>query len=431
MSGRYVNRPKQQENNVMRRNVQESWERRETTASLRFCLSGVQRRAIVALYIVLGATLALALTLYCNPVHSKGQTSATQPLAYPLQDDPPLDTPGNLLTNGNMDLLPFYWRYPNHYIAGGWFEWFSTSLRIPELTNGYERSFAQSKPSSQRLQLWGGSYAGGLIQSATVTPCVYYKLRAFGQSRPGSENPPPIYVDSHMKVGIEPYGWMSNRSLNSYDPGLEYSAFPATVVWSPKESHYFVFTPYTVTTEALSDTVTVILYSRPQVDLKADVWWHDTVWDTVSLVETQPPGGTILPNATIPKADGFITNLSVIAYPYETVIEWDTQEPASTQVIYQLVELKPAVAPPTGSTVLLSPQAYLPFVTRMSSCLHQYSPLDYAPTLHHKVVLQDLPSEYTIDLLGLSRRLDGQACVTSASERVLMVSRDETRVTEE
>jgi hypothetical protein len=414
----------------MWRNRSEAWERRETTASLRFCLSGVQRRAIVVLYIVLGATLALGLTLYCNPAHSEGQTGAFQSPLYPLQDEPPLSTPGDLLTNGNMDLLPFYWRFPNHYIAGGWFEWFSTSLRIPEFTNGYERTFAHSKPSSQRLQLWGGSYAGGLMQSVTVTPCVYYKLRAFGQSRPGSDNPPPVYVGSRMKIGIEPYGWMSNRTLTNYDPGLEPEEFPSTVVWSPEKTHYFVFAPYELTTEALADTVTAILYSKPRVDLKGGVWWHDTVWDTVSLLEAPPPGGTILPGIIIPDADGFITNLSVIAYPYETVVEWDTPGPASTQVIYQLVDKKPA-PPPPGSTILLSHQVYLPYAAHMSHSLHKHSPLDQKPTLHHKVVLQDLPSEYTIDLVALSRRLDGPACVTSVSERVLIVARDETRVTEE
>jgi hypothetical protein len=384
------------------------------------------------LCIALGATLALGLTLYYRPALSEGQTGAFQSPLYPLQDDPPLSTPGDLLTNGNMDLESFYWRYPNHWIAGSWFEWFSTEQRIPEFTDGNERRFIHSRPSSQRLQLWGGGYAGGLIQSVTVTPCTYYRLRAFGQSRPGSDNPPRVNVSSHMKVGLEPYGWLSERSLSGYDPGLEPCEFPETVVWSPEMISYFVFAPYELTTEALSDTVTAILYSKPDVDLKAGVWWHDTVWDSISLIEVQPPGGTILDTDDVPEADGFITNLSVMAYPYESVVEWDTLEPASTQVIYQVLEKKPAPAPtPPGSTALLSPRAFVPFVTQTSNDLSKYSPLDSAPTLHHKVVLQDLPSEYTIELVALSRRLEGQICETSVSERVLMASRDETRNMEE
>ena len=36
---------------------------------------------------------------------------------------------GDLLTNGDMDQKGFYWRYPNHWIPGGWFEWFSFRTR--------------------------------------------------------------------------------------------------------------------------------------------------------------------------------------------------------------------------------------------------------------------------------------------------------------
>lgn len=152
------------------------------------------------------------------------------------------------------------------------------------------------------------------------------------------------------------------------------------------------------------------------------------MWDSISLIEVQPPEGTILNITNIPEADGFITNLSVMAYPYESIIEWDTLEPASSQVIYKLVEKAPA--PPSGSTLLFH-RVYLPFATKTSHSLHEYSPLDSTPTLHHKIVLQDLPSEYTIELVALSRRLQDQACVTSVSERVRMASRDETRNMEE
>ncbi|MGD9099457.1 MAG: hypothetical protein PVF45_03180, partial [Anaerolineae bacterium] len=205
----------------------------------------------------------------------------------------------DLTVNGDLDQQPFYWRFPNHWIAGSWFEWFSTYLRIPEFTDGNERGFIHTHPSSQRLQLWGGSYAGGLMQSVAVTPCAYYRFRAFGQSRPGSEDPPPVDVASHMKVGVEPHGWMSGRSISGYNPGLEPDRFPDTVVWSPEATHNFAFAPYSVTVEAFSDTVTLILYSNPEVDIKRGVWWNDTLWDTASLIEVQPPSGTILTNTTI------------------------------------------------------------------------------------------------------------------------------------
>jgi hypothetical protein len=338
------------------------------------------------------------------------------------------DTLEDLTVNGDLDQQPFYWRFPNHWIAGSWFEWFSTCLRIPEFTDGNERGFVHTRPSSQRLQLWGGSYAGGLMQSVTVTPCAYYQFHAFGQSRPGSEDPPPVDVASHMKVGVEPHGWMSGRSISGYNPGLEPNQFPDTVVWSPEATHNFAFAPYSVTVEALSDTVTLILYSNPEVDIKRGVWWNDTLWDTASLIEVQPPSGTILTStAILPEPDGLITNLSILAYPHQAIIEWETTSPASTQVAYRITE----PAPPVSGTTLLFYSVYLPFVVNDYLALDQYSPLDSTPALYHQVILEDLPFEYTIEFVALSARLDGQACVTSVSSLTHMVSRDETRVGDE
>jgi hypothetical protein len=169
----------------LERNVNDAWDSKEMATSPRLEFSTARCRALV-LAIVLGVAF-LVLVVNRLPVHSDdGQ--GTQPDAF---DSPLLiwkfpslvesssaisgSAPGDLLTNGNMDQLGFYWRYPNHWIPGAWFEWFSTFYRIPEFNDGHERGFAHTLPSSQRLQLWGGDYAGGLMQSVTVTPCAYYR----------------------------------------------------------------------------------------------------------------------------------------------------------------------------------------------------------------------------------------------------------------
>ncbi|MCS7179721.1 MAG: hypothetical protein N0A03_10760, partial [Anaerolineae bacterium] len=40
----------------------------------------------------------------------------------------------NLLVNGNFDdpAYPFYWRYPNHFVAGGWIRWWIHGTVLPE-----------------------------------------------------------------------------------------------------------------------------------------------------------------------------------------------------------------------------------------------------------------------------------------------------------
>ena len=383
--------------------------------------SGGSKKRWQVLSIAVIFVLALAghrLTVRSDEGPGTVDTTFQSPLIwkFPLGEHTPVPTgvmtPGDLLTNGNMDQMGFYWRPPNHWLAGAWFEWFSlVPWNFPEFNDGFERGFYHTYPSSQRLQLWGDDFAGGLMQSATVVPCVTYRFEAYGQSRPGSVDPPPVPVQSHMKVGIEPYGWMSGRSINNYDPGLEPEAFPDTVVWSPEATHNFVFLPYTVTAEALANTVTVIMYSYPEVDLKGGVGWNDAIWDTASLVEVPPPSGTLLEDDVLPAPDGFIASLTAVASSEETVVAWDTPVEASTQLLFRTLQPTEQIS----GTTLLPYSQYLPMA---GVTIHwQHSPLDTTPMLHHRVALSGLPAGTVFDFVALSRRLEGNACVTSASVR--------------
>jgi hypothetical protein len=404
------------------RNSHNTYVPEQTSSSLRSVPSSRGRRILSLAAVLVFCTLILAhrLTVYSEDGPGAETGEFQSPLLiwkYPLGENTPIPTgdvtPGDMLTNGNMDQQGFYWRYPNHWISGSWFEWFSTRLLIPEFTDGHERGFSHTYPSSQRLQLWGARYAGGLMQSATVIPCTYYRFQAFGQSRPGTDNPPPVDVASHMKIGIEPYGWMSGRKIPRYDPGLEPEEFPDTVIWSSEATHNFVFAPYNVTAEALSSTVTVILFSNPEVDLEGGVIWNDTIWDTASLIEVLPPSGSILGGDGLPEPDGLISNVSARALPKVAIVEWDTAVPASTQLLYRIVE---PIAPITN-TQPLTYSLYLPMVTHDAGgfVFDRRSRPDTTPVLHHRVVVFGLPDVYTIDFVGLSRRLVGDGCVTSAS----------------
>ena len=103
--------------------------------------------------------------------------------------------------------------------------------------------------------------------------------------------------------------------------------FPQTVVWSPEATHNFVWTPYEVQAEALSNTVTVIMYTNPEVNLDDGVWWNDTLWDTASLVEIPWPSATLLDGDVFPAPDGQIVNVTTNLIPHQATIEWDTPWP--------------------------------------------------------------------------------------------------------
>jgi hypothetical protein len=394
----------------------------------------LQWRRVILIVVVLSSALALLITRWIRVLSDDGpggeDTAFQSPVLiwkYPLGDPSFLAqgprTPGDLLTNGDMDQMGFYWRPPNHWLAGAWFEWFSTiPFNFPEFNDGFERHFSHTYPSSQRLQLWGNDYAGGLMQSVTVTPCVYYQFEAYGHSRPGTDNPPLVAVDSHMRVGIEPYGWMSGRSIHNYDPGLEPEAFPDTMVWSPEANHYFVYEPYRVTAEALSHTLTVALFSYPEVDLEGGVYWHDTLWDTASLLAVPPPSGGLWDGAPLPEPDGVVTNLHATLLPRVAIVEWETTVDASTQLLYRVAEL----TDPVSVTIPLSHSLYLPMVVSSvtEAALRPGSSLDFTPVRFHKVTITALPARYSLDFVALSRWLGGEACITSASTRIHTLSSD-------
>jgi hypothetical protein len=377
-------------------NIRNAWELAETVPASDG--SGTRCQALV-LTIILGvfSVLVLALVARGLPVYADdepGDREREAPAAIAES------TSGNLLPNGNMDQLGFYWRYPNHWIAGGWFEWFSVVLRIPELNDGYERGFYHSYPSSQRLQLWGAGYAGGLMQSVTVAPCSYYRFQAYGQSRPGSDDPPPVNVASHMKVGIEPYGWMSGRSIADYDPALEPSEFPATVVWSSEATHDFSFAPYAVTAEARANIITVILFSNPEVDPDGGVLWNDTIWDTASLVQAQPPSGLLVSPGTLRPPDGEISGVTSTPVFNAATLQWQTSAPAFSQVLYHYV------APASPGTSLP------PIVTSTEQFEHRTNVVLTA-LKSHSIKLRDLSPASVYDVALLSRRWTGSRCQTS------------------
>ncbi len=349
---------------------------------------------------------------------------ATSPYGVPLWS-PSLSATasGNLLRNGSMDSEPFYWRPTNHYIAGGWYEWW-VGDPLPEFIDGgiiYHNVCYPPPPpgkicvddmhnSSQGYIRWGAPYIAGIYQPvAGVTPCLPYRLTAYNRNDSARYRP---------RVGIEPTGWVITRMLTggTYncppdgfsqcpDPRLESEdEFPSTMVWSDYGDHAaYTWAPIAVTAEPVSTTISVWLYAAP-----LDAGPLSTYWDAASLTRSTYPGD-VLPEPDDWAPSTLITSVHVITALDYLFIDWTTTEPTLGQLWYTIQPASSVTSTPT-----LTQSLYLPFVTKGESS-YSHSPLDYTYKTDFSVTLHDLHEGDTVRFVILGRRLAGDHCQTDVS----------------
>jgi hypothetical protein len=206
--------------------------------------------------------------------------------------------PDNLLVNGNMEDLPFYWRYPNHYVAGGWSRWWIDGTVLPEYDDVRPgRPYRYDGHHAQVYFKWGNNYTAGIFQVVEgVTPCTPYRLSMWGRSH-SLEGAHP-----HTKVGLDPTG-----SEVTPDGAVKHGLPPLTA-WSREQTELFTWEELTVEAESLGEQMTAILYASPQPGSTA-THYYDTFWDAGMLVPTNFPDGK-LPTPSDWQPSGFIQNLS-------------------------------------------------------------------------------------------------------------------------
>ncbi|MBN1877962.1 MAG: hypothetical protein JXA33_27320 [Anaerolineae bacterium] len=314
-------------------------------------------------------------------------------------------TDDNLLINGDMDQKGFYWRPPNHYVAGMWFEWWSDHIHIPEYIDGGSQYHNVCYPSpgpgqlcknnhSQGYIRWGNPFKAGMYQVVNGTePCTLYEFSIYNRNDTASYHP---------RVGIEPTGWYNTQSGgNSPDncppdgkskcpnPHLNINTkFPATMVWSAEFDHTaYTWEKGSITAEAVGSTVSVWTYAAPDSGTI-----HSTYWDAGTLIQVPFPNGRLPePESTTPS--GFIQNLTVATLD-KVIISWDTPEAASTQVWYTVV------AAGEGT-----PSEYT-----------EVTPLDTSLQTQHQVIIEEgLNVGDTVHFVALSRRPNTDRCTTETS----------------
>jgi len=251
----------------------------------------------------------------------------------PLGEEPVVRSPKHLLTDpaGNLlvnaDFESNYRRCPDPYDPGagpkdelllpeGWYPWYDKVPVCPPEEPGCTLEWynqrpewkrwdentrpgplrARSRPASQMMFNWSKTHTAGFYQQVSVPPQSWVTFSIWVQvwsnriSDPWESTLPGEYI---VSAGIDPTGGTDWQSED--------------IVWSDPVIHYDEFIQLDLTTQAISDTVTVFTRGAP----KWAVRHNDSYWDDACLVvsgrPTPSPTCTMTPSPTptrTPTPDG-------------------------------------------------------------------------------------------------------------------------------
>lgn len=328
----------------------------------------------------------------------------------------------NLLTNGSMDELSFYFRPTNHFVAGMWYEWFvNGAYRIPEFIDGgspyhqacypipSDRNCEKAQNHSQGYILWSGKpFVAGIYQPVTVTPCQMYQFTAYAR------NDASYYLS---KVGIDPTGeilspdpgnipWNCPPDGKSIcpNPGVSSPEFlPSNIVWSSYSSGPVTeWLTSTVAAEALSTTISVWTYTDAVIGNGP----QSAYWDMTTLTTTTYPDNR-LPAPAAWTSSTFITNVVMLKSSSRVTVTWKTTEAAIGQVWYERLRSTGVTTSPTAAYT-----QYFPLIMQNYMAYPFETTPDTTHVLTHSAVLSDLKSGDRLTLYILSRHFATDTCKT-------------------
>lgn len=360
--------------------------------------------------LMIGSLLMLILT--------PGIASVTAAIDRPPHDEvPPVPliarlraaAPGNLLVNGSMDDLPFYWMPPNHYVAGGWGRWWIHLTVLPEYddTRGIRPHYDGDR--AQVYFKWfgpGEQYHAGIYQMVNeVVPCMPYRFTMWAR------NHTLEMVKPHARIGLDPLG----TQLTSGPEEGAVLALPRTTVWSREQINLFVWEQLAVQATPVGNRLTAITYAYPELPASGgpDSYYADTYWDAGRVEEVGFPSGQLPPPASNEASD-FISGVETDVVQGNVVVDWELAAPALTQVGYRVVP-KIDVKPP--ETIFIEHQVYLPLIHRSLNYMAytQTTPLSSDVRKFNHVVISDLQEGDTVIGVILVRRAVAGVCATEVS----------------
>jgi hypothetical protein len=338
-------------------------------------------------------------------------------------------TATNLLSNPTLDTGGYYFRPPNHFVAGMWYEWFWTSA-IPEFIDGGHPYHNQCYPvptsgtcasnsnHSQGYIRWGDAFIAGMYQPVTVTPCAMYRFEAYNRNDTNHYHP---------KVGIDPTGWVLPAYVPPDGDSLEWncppdghtkcpnpgvdtlSELPATLIWGPTFDHAaYTWAKGSVEAEARASKISVWTYTAPAVSGSMSSYW-----DYLSLTQVA------FPNDRLPTPSSwnssFVTGVTSTTGTSTLTVQWNTSSAASTQVWYN--HFTPTLPISISASSVYT--TYFP-VVYASAAPPYATTLNTAPVLAHTAVITGLTDGEIVTFVVLSRRLSGGSCVTEGRGSYVM-----------
>jgi hypothetical protein len=286
----------------------------------------------------------------------------------------------NLLANGSME-QGFYWRYPNHYVANEWSRWWIHGTILPEFDdvrptrpNHYDGDHAQV------YFKWGASYTAGIYQVVSgLTPCTPYRFTMWARNH-SLESAKP-----RARIGLDTQG---TQLTPSDENSAVKTGLPSSIVWSQEQEALFTWEELSVEAEPAGTSLTAITYASPWRPNDGLTYYFDTFWDAGKLVPFTPDR---LADPASWASSSFINKLSVDVVLDRVIVTWNTTDPASSQVWYNVNE---------NSTDLKYEFA---------------TPVDLERVKHHKVIIDGLGTGDTVKLVAASRRPANNRCTTAVS----------------
>jgi hypothetical protein len=354
---------------------------------------------LYSVVLILAAMLAVASLSAGNPVRA--------------------DTEPNLLVNGNFDVLPFRWRYPNHFVADGWERWWIHRTVLPEYDDvnkmgGVRQHIWVDGGHAQVYFKWGDSYTAGIYQVVDgLTPCRPYKLtmHARTHSVPGAH--------PGSRIGLDPQG----EQLSPHGGAVDDQTPLNRSVWSREQTVLEQWEELSVIAEPLGERLTAILYASPRRS-DADVdHYYDTFWDAGAL-RPIPYANDRLPGP-LQATTGLISEVKAIAGTGAVTLSWKLDAPATTQVWYSFITPSPVI---TG-TDHLTHTTFLPNIANFRWSFSHMLPIDDSAALNNSAAqlsrtasLRDFEPGQLVNYVILARRVVDGACVTEFSGPYVIVT---------
>ncbi len=352
----------------------------------------------------------LIVTMILSLMLSQARTTHADEGSWPEDDAPGMRVATtNLVVNGDFEQLPFYWRYPNHYVAGGWMRWWINGSVLPEYVDTDGSKYSPYEGShGQGYFKWGSTYIAGIYQIVSgLTPCRPYRLTAWGKGH-------GILTDlPGTRIGLDTMG--TQLTLSDEDSAV-HGGLPSSIVWSPEQTVLFTWQEFAVQAVPTGDRLTVVLYAAPWRYPDSESHYFDTYWDLVTMVPASFTGDRLpLPIATAPSS--LITNIVSSTASGSLTINWNTTSSAFSQVWYTV--FTPTV-PLTPSTPL-SYTMYLPLAARGTHySFDAATAIDMAPSTSHQATITGLSTGQRVRFAILAHRLYNSSCVTEASSSFLV-----------